>query len=214
LWGKKVEVMNMIGNNSEVHNYVANAKGINRIKLNIEAAIGVLIWIFLVLVYMRLGKWKIGTGLFIACLILIVTGLSAGEGSHFARIAGLTYLAISIIAWIYANIILSQYKKAAKLRISEIDRKRPRSVNDFLEKGILCQKILEMKDCASQAFNSALAMENGDDLFWNIGGINLFDMEKYSEATQAFSRATKVPSDKSLAKEIESKKKLAKKKSE
>lgn len=160
---------------------------------------------------MRLGKYKIGTML-LGVYLLLTIGFLQDRSYLLFRLSVITYIAIHIGFWIYANRILSRYHRLARQRITEIEKERPVNVNNVLEKGILLAKPLNTKDPSFQSLKSALSMQGGHGLLWNLAGIILTDMTKYAQAIQAFDRAGQTSFDKGLVKKIEMKKKLAKRK--
>ena len=211
--------MIVIGKNKELHDYVANATGISRVELNVMAAIGVVIFGWLLgMAYERLGKRILAWGLVIALIVLLILGTAVASSQEAGSPAMLLYIAVYITAWVYANMILSRYQAMAKQRVAEIDQESSPTTNDVLEKGVLLHKVLRQNDRAREALKPALDMEGGDSLLWCLAGVALGDVKVYPEALAAFDRAAglwtddRFWADDKIMKQIKKHRKVARKK--
>jgi tetratricopeptide (TPR) repeat protein len=204
----------MIGKNKELHDYVAYATGISRVELNVMAAIGVVIFGWLLgAAYERLGKRILAWGLVIALIVLLIwSGVARSE------VASLLVIVLYIAAWVYANMILSRYEAMARQRVAEIDQESSPTTNDLLEKGVLLHKVLRQNDRAREALKPALAMQGGDSFLWYLGGVALSNVKSYPEALAAFDRAAglwtddEFWADDKIMKQIKKHRKVARKK--
>lgn len=122
------------GGNEELKNYVQNAEGISRTRLNVYAAIGVFIFGWLILiVFSRLGKKDLGWKYFGPFLVSFAI-------SKAVPVVGLLVLTVYIAAWVHANMILSEYQSSARQRISEIQNLT--DIHTISERELLQKKVL------------------------------------------------------------------------
>lgn len=196
----------MIGGNQELHDYVTNAEGISRKRLNIICFIGVFIfgWL-LTMVFESLGKKGKGW-LYIVPIMALLVISQYGESP-----LGILAPVIYVVGWVHANLVLSHYQNLARKRIMAIENEPP-SANLLLEEGILYHKVLHDKDAARSAFEKVSAHPDGvsADLL-NLAGVALLADGNPSGAITFFDRALAETPDDPLAEQMTNNRESAKK---
>ncbi len=177
----------MIVKYKDLNNYGLHCKRITRRKLNVLCFFGLFVCGWLLLwVLEGLGKKNLGY----KYLLLLV--ISFTVSSHDLSPISLVALAIYIIGWIHANLILSGYRKLAAERIIQIDslKKEDISIDVVLEKGMLQSNVLLEPEAAITSLMQGLAMPGGEPKLLNMAGRILLANNREEEAEEFFNKAT------------------------
>lgn len=170
----------------ELEEYLLTSPGTSRLALNAVCLLGAFVcgWL-IVVVFARLRRTALGFLYAVPMFGLFVAGAQS------IPVCLILALAIYLMAWIHANVLLSRYQAAARERIALLDRVRDESrvADDLLERGLLEAKVLRDRGRATSDFAGALALPGGDARLCNLSGLEALRAGHRELARSLFDRA-------------------------
>lgn len=172
--------------------YLLTSRGMSRLELNAVCLIGLFAcgWL-LIVVFARLRRTTLGFLYFVPVFVLSVAGAQAFPWCLIPAVA------LYLLAWVHANVLLSGFRTAARERIAVLDRIRDEagSADDFLERGLLAAKVLRDRDEATRDFAAALALPGGDARLCNLSGLEARRAGQRGLARELFDRGLEAAVD-------------------
>jgi hypothetical protein len=196
----------------ELHSFLWNASGINRIALNLYCLFGAIWGITLYFAFQRLKNSNIGLLYLFSIVIVSIIVFFKRFGdlnidlhdAQMIRLFGFINMAIWISGWIHANVILSKYMRLGQVRLKELNElpKDELTMNLLMERGLILNKVLSKKNTALEDFKHALQFSGGEGYVLSFIADHLLYDKNYSLAKQYFERALSDTKNDDLLKHI------------